>query len=175
MVLLVTLGSQILVLEFFLVSFFFVPDWKWANKFLVSFYFVLSIWIFAWTWPYVSHSFQLAVYLAIVKATWSYCCSVYPLIFLIFWIFLMFLHMKLFRKWWAASKWFLFWNYIAKNVLIKSKYILYYIENGVWMMQNNGGDGTSEREVGIGVVKGPRFWTRKSKGRVLKGPGFNFI
>jgi len=35
------------------------------------------------------------------------------------------------------------------------------------MMQNNGGDGTSEREVGIGVVKGLRFWTRKSKGRIL--------
>ena len=25
------------------------------------------------------------------------------------------------------------------------------------------------------VVKDPTFWTRKSKGRALKGPGFNFI
>ena len=98
------------------------------------------------------------VYPAILKATWLFCCSVYPLNFLIFWISLMFLHMELFRKKWAAN------SVCAAIIWVDNIYAReYYISNGVWMLQNNnragGGVGASEcyqtatREVGCGTQR----------------------
>ena len=98
-----------------------------------------------------------AVYPTILKAIWLSCCSVYPLnFFLIFWISLMFLHMELFRKKWAAN------SVCAAIIWVDSIYAReYYIANGVWMLQNNnrggGGVGASEcyqtatGEVGCGT------------------------
>ena len=97
----------------------------------VLFYFVLSICVCAWTWPYIHSSWlgSISCYSEGHMIILLLCLS--PEFFLIFWISLMFLHMELFRKKWAAN------SVCAAIIWVDSIYAReYYIANGVWMLQN---------------------------------------